>query len=90
MLRNERSKIAGAGMEKETNFSALSELAQSTDAQKLMAMLQQRGEVRGAAEAAAAGNPAQLMAMMNEMIRTKDGAELVARIEQKAKQAGLY
>ena len=43
-----------------------------------------------AAEAAAAGDPAKLMELMNGMLQTKDGADLVDRIGKQAKQAGLY
>ena len=37
----------------------------------------------------AAGDPAQLMAMMDQLMRSKEGAELVNRIDSQAKQAGL-
>ena len=76
--------------EQNLNFSVLSELARSADAKRLMAMLQQQGEVHAAAEAAAAGDPAKLMELMNGMLQTKDGADLVDRIGKQAKQAGLY
>jgi len=71
------------------NREAISQLAQSGDAQKLMALLQQRGGVQEAAKAAAGGDPSQLMAMMNQLMSTKEGAELVDRIGNQAKKAGL-
>ena len=72
------------------NREAISQLAQSSDAQKLMALLkQQSGGVQQAAQAAAAGNPSQLMAMMEQLMNSKEGAELVDRIGAQAKQAGL-
>lgn len=72
------------------NRDAISRLAQSSDAQKLMALLnQQSGHVQEAAKAAAGGDPAQLMAIMNQLMHSKEGAELVDRIGSQAKQAGL-
>ena len=79
MERSEKGRMA----ELMKNREAISQLAQSSDAQKLMALLkQQSGGVQQAAQAAAAGNPSQLMA-------SKEGAELVDRIGAQAKQAGL-
>ena len=68
---------------------AIAQLAQSSDAQKLRELLQQQsGGVRQAAKAAA-GDPSQLMAMMDQLMHSKEGAELVDRIGAQAKQAGL-
>lgn len=69
---------------------AIAQLAQSSDARKLRELLQQQsGEVRQAAQAAAAGDPSQLMAMMDQLMHSKEGAALVDRIGTQAKQAGL-
>lgn len=69
---------------------AITRLARSSDAQQLMALLQrQSGQVKEAARAAAGGDPAQLMAMMDQLMHSKEGAELVSRIDSQAKQAGL-
>lgn len=69
---------------------AITRLAQSSDAQQLMALLQrQSGQVKEAARAAAGGDPARLMAMMDQLMHSKEGAELVSRIDSQAKQAGL-
>ena len=69
---------------------AFAQLAQSSDAQRLMALLkQQSGGVQEAARQAAAGEPAQLMAIMDQLMHSKEGAELVDRIGAQAKQAGL-
>ena len=74
----------------QTNRDALAQLAKSSDAQKLMTLLkQQSGGVQQAAQAAAAGDPSQLMEMMNRLMNSKEGAELVDRIGSQAKQAGL-
>ena len=67
---------------------ALAGLADSEDTQALMAMLRRQGGVEEAAKAAA-GDPSQLMSMMNQLMHTKEGAELVERIENQAKEAGL-
>lgn len=71
------------------NRDAISQMARSSDAQKLIAMLQQTGGVQEAAKQAAEGDPSQLMAMMNQLMGTKEGAELVDRIGDQAKKAGL-
>ena len=74
----------------EKNRDAITRLAKSSDAQKLMELLRrQNGQVQQAAQAAAAGDPGQLMAMMDQLMRSKEGAELVDRIDSQAKQAGL-
>ena len=52
-------------------------------------VLQQRGGVQEAAKAAAGGDPSQLMAMMNQLMSTQEGAQLVDRIGEQAKKAGL-
>ncbi len=71
------------------NREAISQLAHSSDAQKLMAMLQRRGGVQEAAEAAAAGDTSALVSMMDQLMKTKEGADLVNRIGNQAKKAGL-
>ena len=74
----------------EKNREVISRLAKSSDAQKLMELLQrQSGQVKQAAQAAAAGDPAHLMSMMDQLMHSKEGAELVNRIDSQAKQAGL-
>lgn len=73
----------------EQNRAAISKLAQSGDAQRLMELLRQGGGVEQAAQAAAAGDPAALMAMMDRLMHTPEGAALVDRIGTQAKQAGL-
>lgn len=74
----------------EKNREAITRLARSSDAQKLMELLQkQSGQVKQAAQQAAAGDPAQLMAMMDQLMHSKEGAELVDRINSQARQAGL-
>lgn len=74
----------------EKNRDAIARLAKSSDAQKLMELLQrQSGQVKQAAQEAAAGDSSQLMAMMDQLMHSKEGAELVDRIDSQARQAGL-
>lgn len=74
----------------EKNRDAIAQLARSSDAQKLMELLQrQSGQVKEAARQAAAGDASQLMSMMDQLMRSKEGAELVDRIDSQARQAGL-
>lgn len=86
------SKGAGqSGMaEMMKNREAITRLAQSSDAQKLRELLQrQSGGVQQAAQAAAAGDPSQLMSIMDQLMHSKEGAELMDRIGSQARQAGL-
>lgn len=80
---------SGPAQALEQNRAAISKLAQSGDAQRLMELLRQGGGVEQAAQAAAAGDPAALMAMMDRLMHTREGAELVERIGAQAKRAGL-
>ena len=74
----------------EKNRKAMERLAQSSDAKKLMELLKKQGRgVQQAAQLAAAGDPSQLMSVMNQLMRSKEGAELVDRIGTQAKRAGL-
>ena len=80
---------SGPAQALEQNRAAISKLAQSGDAQRLMALLRQGGGVEQAVQAAAAGDPSALMAMMDRLMHTPEGAALVDRIGTQAKQAGL-
>ena len=80
---------SGPAQALEQNRAAISKRAQSGDAQRLMELLRQGGGVEQAAQAAAAGDPAALMAMMDRLMHTPEGAALVDRIGTQAKQAGL-
>ena len=42
-----------------------------------------------AAQAAAAGDPSQLMSIMDQLMHSKEGAELMDRIGSQARKAGL-
>ena len=71
------------------NRAVLAGLAGSDDTQRLMDMLRKQGGVQDAAKAAAGGDPSQLMAMMGQLMSSKEGAELVSRIQNQARKAGL-
>lgn len=89
---NQRRDKEGRGIgaaELVKNRAAISKLAQSSDAQRLMQLLQQGGGVQDAAQAAAAGDPAELMKRMQQLMSTEEGAQLVERISQQAKRSGL-
>ena len=80
---------SGPAQALEQNRAAISKLAPSGDAKRLMELLRQGGGAGQAAQAAAAGDPAALMAMMDRLMHTPEGAALVDRIGTQAKQAGL-
>jgi hypothetical protein len=69
--------------------AALARLAQSGEARKLVSLLKQNGGVQEAAQAAANGDPGQLMQMMERLMNTREGGELVERISQQARESGL-
>lgn len=88
MMKRERSSgdlTQELGKSRET----LSKMAQSGDAQRLMALLGRDGSVQQAAQAAAGGDASQLMGMVQKLMQTQEGAELVDRISRQAKQSGL-
>lgn len=76
-------------MELIKNREAISKLAQSSDAQNLMRLLQQSGGVQDAAQAAAAGDPGALLKKVQQLMSTQEGAQLVERISQQARKHGL-
>lgn len=78
-----------SGMELVKNREAISKLAQSSDAQQLMQLLQRGGGVQEAAQAAADGDPSELIRRMQQLMSTKEGAQLVERISRQAKESGL-
>ena len=69
--------------------AALARLAQSGEARKLVSLLKQNGGVQEAAQAAANGDPGQLMQMMERLMNTREGGELEERISQQARESGL-
>ena len=71
------------------NRQAIGKLAQSGQAKRLVQLLEQSGGVKDAAQAAAAGKPEQLMAMMDRLMSTREGADLMEALSRQVKQAGL-
>ena len=45
--------------------------------------------MQAAAQAAAAGNPAQLVGMLQRLMNTPEGTKLIENISQKARESGL-
>ena len=65
--------------------AALRSLMQSRDGQTLMHLLTQGDQGEGlqrAAQAAARGNPAEMMQVMNRILQNPDGAALLERIRK--------
>ena len=71
------------------NRAAIAKLAASRDAKQLMEMLQGMGGVQQAAQAAAGGDTGALMAMVEGLMHSEQGARIVQNISRQAKQAGL-
>lgn len=71
------------------NPAMLQSLMQSRDGQALMQMLSagdQGASLQRAAQSAAKGNSAEIMRMMNQVMQSPAGAELVQRINRSMKQ----
>lgn len=73
----------------EKDREALSKLAQTQQAQQLIRMLRQEGDVQDAARQAAAGKPEKLLERMRKLMSTPEGAELVEQIGRQAQKSGL-
>lgn len=71
------------------NPATLQQLAKSGEVQQLMTMLQKNGGVSDAAKSASGGNPSALLGMVQEIMNTQEGADLIGAIQKKAKDAGI-
>lgn len=71
------------------NSANLQQLAKSGEVQQLMSLLQQNGGVQNAAKSASGGNPAELLGMVQQLMNTEEGANLIGNIQKKAKEAGI-
>ena len=71
------------------NRDAIRQLAQSGEARRLVSLLQQNGSVESAAQAAARGRRQERLSMLQNLLATQEGAQLVQNIERQAKQSGL-
>ena len=85
----EQGRDLSRAAEQLKNKGAVRQLLQSEDTKRMMDMLSRQGSVQGAAKAAAAGDPSQLMGMMQQLMSTQEGAKLVERITKQAQQSGL-
>lgn len=81
--------LLGQTAQKMRDKGAVRQLLQSDDTKRMMDMLGSQSSVKSAAKAAAAGDPAQLMGMMQQLMSTKEGAQLVERITKQARESGL-
>ena len=88
-LGNQEKTNLSPAAELAKNREAITRLAQSGEAQKLFAMLRQQGGVHEAAKVAAAGDTGSLVEMVNRLMSTKEGAQLVECIGEQAKKSGL-
>lgn len=88
-MQREQDFQTAAASQLVKNWDAIRQLAQSGEAKQLVSMLQQNGSVETAAQAAAKGKPQELMSMLQGLLNTQEGAQLVQRIEQQARQSGL-
>ncbi|NCE63380.1 hypothetical protein D1159_02000 [Pseudoflavonifractor sp. 524-17] len=68
------------------NRAALEALLRSPDTQKLMSMLEQAGGdgLQKAAASAANGDPSALKGMMDQVMRSEEGAAVVNRLQKQA------
>lgn len=64
------------------NKDALMQLMRSADGQRLMELMQRQAGLQQAAGAAARGDASQLTQMVQQLMQTREGAELVNRINR--------
>ena len=88
-MQREQDFQTAAASQLVKNRDAIRQLAQSGEARRLVSLLQQNGSVESAAQAAAKGRPQELMSMLQNLLATQEGAQLVQNIERQAKQSGL-
>lgn len=81
MTRNPFDSPEAAGLLKDPN--ALKALLQSSEAQKLLAMLQQQGDIASAASQAKAGNTSPLFAMLGKLQSSPEGTQALKDLEGK-------
>ena len=71
------------------NRDALTQLAQSGDARRLMELLSRDGGMEKATKSASVGDISQLMGMVQQLMHSEEGAALVDSISKQAKDAGI-
>lgn len=75
--------------EKKPDTKVLQALAQSGEAQKIMTMLQKNDTLEEAAKSASKGDSKALLAMVQQLMSSQEGASLVENLQKKAKDAGI-
>ena len=81
--------LSAFGFNMKNGKDVISKMAKSGDAQRLMELLNQDGNVQDAAKSAAKGDTSQLMGMVQRLMQSDEGAKLVDQISQEAKKSGL-
>ena len=91
MDRKEQPELTdlGRAAEKMKDRKGLRDLLGSGEAKRMVELLGDRGSVQAAARAAAAGDPARLMDMMQRLMESKEGAQAVEQLKKRAEQSGL-
>ena len=64
--------------------AAVERLTQSPDAKALMEMLQRKGGLQAAAEAAMKGDASQLQGLLSQLMQDPEGAKVVERLNSSA------
>ncbi len=75
--------------EKKPDPKVLQQLAQSGEAQKIMSLLQKNDSLEEAAQSASKGDSKALLAMVQQLMSSQEGASLVENLQKKAKDAGI-
>lgn len=89
MQGKEKGNMGVPAAELVKHRDAIAKLAASADAKDFMQMLNRKGGVQQAAQAAAGGDAGALLSMVEGLMQTEEGARLVERISQQARDAGL-
>lgn len=79
----------GQAAEQWKDNKTIRQLLAGKDTRRMMELLNRQGGVRQAAWAAAAGDTSGLIDMMNKLMASPEGAEVVERVTRQAKQSGL-
>lgn len=74
---------------KKVDPATLLKLSKTGEVQELMSLLQKNGSLEEAAKSATSGDSSQLLKMVQQVMRSQEGADLIDNIQQKAKEAGI-
>lgn len=88
-MNGKRSDRLGEMAKQMQGHAAVRKLLASEDAKRMMQLLEQQGGVQEAAKSAAGGDPTRIMEMMQTLMSSQEGAQLVERIKGQAEQSGL-